>query len=261
MAQKIVYMGRRTSKAEIVAAVTNQLLFELIERTRRSEGVRDYYDISVIGYSGDGVYPLLTSSRDMISVKELASLKTQMRPITIERQLPNGEFSMQTVCTNMWVEPKATGQTPMYEALMHVKELVSEWSLKEEHTQSFPPVVFNITDGESSDSNEDDIREISERIKSISPDDGDVFLINTHIASDPEAKSIIFPTESEITNANRYARLLFDSSSRMPEIFDDAIRNLRGGSVTPPFRGMSYNASISDLISVINIGSMSTKFR
>ena len=34
--------------------VTNRLLFELIERARRSDEVRDYYDIAVLGYSGDG---------------------------------------------------------------------------------------------------------------------------------------------------------------------------------------------------------------
>lgn len=52
MAEKLLFRGRQTTKAEAVAEVTNRLLFELIERARRSDEVRDYYDIAVLGYSG-----------------------------------------------------------------------------------------------------------------------------------------------------------------------------------------------------------------
>jgi len=53
MAESILFRGRCMTKAEAVATITNDLLFELVERARRSDGVRDYYDIAVIGYSGD----------------------------------------------------------------------------------------------------------------------------------------------------------------------------------------------------------------
>lgn len=43
----------------------------------------------------------------------------------------------------------------------------------------------------------------------------------------------------------------------MPAAFDAAIRELRGG--TPPYRGMSYNASVQELVAVLNIGSISVK--
>ena len=46
MAEKLLFRGRQTTKAEAVAEVTNRLLFELIERARRSDEVRDYYDIA-----------------------------------------------------------------------------------------------------------------------------------------------------------------------------------------------------------------------
>lgn len=59
MAEKLLFRGRQTTKAEAVAEVTNRLLFELIERARRSDEVRDYYDIAVLGYSGDGIVSLL----------------------------------------------------------------------------------------------------------------------------------------------------------------------------------------------------------
>ena len=53
MAEEIRFRGLTSTKAEAVATITNGLLFELIERARRSDGIRDYYDIAVVGYSGD----------------------------------------------------------------------------------------------------------------------------------------------------------------------------------------------------------------
>ena len=74
MAEKIRFRNRQMTKAEAVATITNDMLFELIERARRSDGVRDYYDIAVIGYSGDDeVYSLLPGGRELISVAELAA--------------------------------------------------------------------------------------------------------------------------------------------------------------------------------------------
>ena len=41
MAEKIRFRNRQMTKAEAVATITNGMLFELIERARRSHGVRD----------------------------------------------------------------------------------------------------------------------------------------------------------------------------------------------------------------------------
>lgn len=38
MAEEILFRGKRTTKAEAVASITNGLLFELIERARRNDG-------------------------------------------------------------------------------------------------------------------------------------------------------------------------------------------------------------------------------
>ena len=63
MAESILFRGLRLTKAEAVAGITNDLLFELVERARRSDGIRDYYDIAVIGYSGDDEVRSLLPSR------------------------------------------------------------------------------------------------------------------------------------------------------------------------------------------------------
>ena len=74
MAEKLLFRGRQTTKAEAVAEVTNRLLFELIERARRSDEVRDYYDIAVLGYSGDGIVSLLNDPEPLVPVSRLAAL-------------------------------------------------------------------------------------------------------------------------------------------------------------------------------------------
>ena len=43
----------------------------------------------------------------------------------------------------------------------------------------------------------------------------------------------------------------------MPEELSEAIRQVRGDLAKPPFRGMSYNTSIAELIAILNIGSIS----
>ncbi len=124
MAEKIRFRNRQMTKAEAVATITNGMLFELIERARRSDGVRDYYDIAVIGYSGDDeVYSLLPGGRELISVAELAAGEPPIKTEVIEYRLPDGSISLREIPYPAWVEPEAAGQTPMCEALRRVRDI------------------------------------------------------------------------------------------------------------------------------------------
>ena len=88
MAEKLLFRGRQTTKAEAVAEVTNRLLFELIERARRSDEVRDYYDIAVLGYSGDGIVSLLNDPEPLVPVSRLAALPVDFAETVVERRMP-----------------------------------------------------------------------------------------------------------------------------------------------------------------------------
>src|SRR2546427_6684066 len=48
-------MSSGRSKAEFVADALNRTLVNLVTRCSKSEGVRDYFDVGVIGYSGTTV--------------------------------------------------------------------------------------------------------------------------------------------------------------------------------------------------------------
>ena len=112
MAEKLLFRGRQTTKAEAVAEVTNRLLFELIERARRSDEVRDYYDIAVLGYSGDGIVSLLNDPEPLVPVSRLAALPVDFAETVVERRMPDGEATFRKISMPAWIAPKAVGQTP-----------------------------------------------------------------------------------------------------------------------------------------------------
>ena len=260
MNEEILFHGKRMTKAEAVASITNGMLFELVERARRSDGVRDYYDISVLTYSGDNeVYSLLPGGREMLSVAELAAGEIPMKRELVEYRMPDGSTSLRELPVPDWIAAEAAGQTPMYQALDHAYEIAEAWCRNPAHAESFPPTVFNITDGEATDCDEEELRTICERIRSLRTCDGHVLLINIHIAPDESQRAVFFPTEEEAAYSNRYAGVLYDCSSPMPEVFNEAIREAKGPGALPPFRGMSYNTSAEQLIAMLNIGSISVK--
>lgn len=260
MAEQICFRGREMTKAEAVSSVANDLLFELIERSRRSDGVRNYYDIAVLGYSGDDqVASLLPGGAEMLSVSELASLEVPLRREVVECRLPDGTISLREIPSPCWVAPKAAGQTPMCEAMRRVRDLARTWCSRPENAASFPPVVFNITDGEATDCDAEELRHVCDQIRGLQTADGNVLLFNIHIAAGEADGSVIFPEAGQAGYTHRYARLLHDCSSQMPESFNEAIRALKGAGAIPPFRGMSYNASMAEVVAILNIGSISVK--
>ena len=97
------------------------------------------------------------------------------------------------------------------------------------------------------------------QIKSLRTADGNVLIINIHITAEESPRPVFFPEAGEAALPNRYAALLYDCSSPMPEVFDEAIRAAKGPGALPPFRGMSYNASAAELVAMLNIGSISVK--
>ena len=154
MVEELEFRGRRTSKAAAVAEVANSLLSELLLRATREGEVRDYYDIAVVGYSGEGVHSLLSADETFVPVSALRNAVRNTRRVSIERRLPDGQPAFNEVTVSEWIAPAASGQTPMYEALLYVHDPVEAWCRRPEHRESFPPLVFNITDGEATDCDE-----------------------------------------------------------------------------------------------------------
>lgn len=241
------------TKAEAVAFTANALVTELVDRSRRTDGVRNYYDIAIVGYGGDGVQ----MQDGFRSIEELSRHAPRMNSVAFEELLPDGTAAMVEHRCEQWIEPKAEGTTPMYEAMLRVRDMLAEWCAKEDNRESFPPVVINITDGEASDCSDAELLDICSQVRAISTEDGQVLLLNIHITSSDTLPSIVFPMADELLSAARHARTLAECSSIMPEAFSDAIHSLKGMGAMPPYYGMGYNATIVELLSIINIGSRS----
>lgn len=112
MSEQITYNAVTRSKAEVVDEITNHLLFELIERARREEGVRDYYDIAVMSYSGDDrISSLLPDGREMMSVEELSHCEPMMNSRTIECRMPDIFNTPIREVKGMWSLPPFRGMS------------------------------------------------------------------------------------------------------------------------------------------------------
>lgn len=112
MVEELEFRGRRTSKAAAVAEVANSLLSELLLRATREGEVRDYYDIAVVGYSGEGVHSLLSADETFVPVSALRNAVRNTRRVSVERRLPDGQPAFNEVTVSEWIAPAGIGTDP-----------------------------------------------------------------------------------------------------------------------------------------------------
>ncbi len=245
--------GKR--KCDSVADAINRLLHNLVIKCARGEGVRDFYEVGVIGY-GARVAPAFSGAlagRDLVPLSEVAN-----SPARVEERLKKVEDGAGGLLTHkvrfpVWFEPLAKGITPMGEALSLAHRVLSWWTPR--HPKSFPPIVINITDGEATDSGP---VPQAQALRNLTTEDGNILLFNCHISAQP-VPPIVFP-ESDGGLPDDFARTLFQISSPLPATLRELARgeNLVLG---PETRGFAFNADLVELIRFLDIGTRSTSLR
>ena len=249
-------MAGGSIKSEFVADVLNRTIAETIVRCTKADGVRDYFDIGVIGYGGDNVGSAFggeLSSRKLIPISDIES-----NPLRIEERdqdLDSGDDVMekQRVKFPVWIDPIHDGGTPMRGAMGMIAETVAEWCDK--HPSSYPPTIVHVTDGQSTDGDPEDI---AEAIKGISTSDGEVLLFNLHV--DNEAgDEILFPS-SEDELPDEYGKLLFRMSSPFPGHLVSAAQAM-GYDVTGESRFFAYKAGMDFIGHFFEIGTRASQLR
>lgn len=235
--------GSKRSKASEAADAVNRQLNEIINRCTKSEGVRDYFDIGIIGYGamrGRAVSLIGGSTLVPISELEQRILRMEKRTQEIDGQEIEYEFPI-------WFEPVAASDTPMVQGLNLAKEWIDEWSA--EHPGSFPPIIINITDGEATDG---DPRDAVQEIASTSMDDGYPLVWNCHL-SETDTSPVSFPSSEDQLPIDKYAHSMFEMSSELPEailaIAREEYRDISDGA-----KGYVFNAQLEDLIKLLDIG-------
>jgi len=243
------------TKAGGTADAINRLLQELSIKCAKEGGVRDYFHIAVIGY-GARVAPAFSGKlrgRELVPIGEVA-----VSPARIDKRVRKeadgaGGVLERTVKFPVWFEPMAEGGTPMTAALTRAKTVVEAWLAQ--HPGCFPPIVINITDGESTDG---DPSRVAEELKLQTSADGPVLLLNAHLSSEA-GRSIAFP-DNDANLPSDHARLLFKMSSFLPRYMQEILAQ-QGRLTSDGMRGFVYNADIVEVISFLDIGTRTSDLR
>jgi hypothetical protein len=251
------------SKSKEVGLAMNRLLQNLVVRCAKEEGVRRYFDIAVIGYSGAyGVRSILSGAlagRELVGIDEIAA--NPMRVIEVKKKQSDGAGGLVEVTARLplWFDPEepGAGGTPMCQAFETTHAILASWI--ERHQSSYPPIVINLTDGEATDwTTPQDLVDRSNAIRQLATLDGNVLIFNMHLSS-TRAPQIHFPKDSEMFS-NQYSKVLFDASSAMPPHTLQAALEA-GYTLSDGARGFVFNADIADVISFLNIGTFPANMR
>lgn len=247
--------GGGGKKDQKVADAINNLLFNLTIKCAKSEGVRDYYNVGVIGY-GEKVGPALggaLAGKELIPISQVADAPERVEERTKKVEDGAGGLVEQKVRFPIWFSPISKGGTPMNEALKVAQRIVEGWLA--EHPDCFPPIVINITDGESTDGVP---LKAAESLRDLKSSDGNVLLFNVHLSSKGGA-SFEFPG-SEAELPDQYAKQLFNMSSLLPDHIRSAAQQ-EGLQVGEQSRGFVFNADIVAVIRFLDIGTRPSNLR
>jgi hypothetical protein len=244
------------SKAEFVSDALNRTLMNLIGRCTKSEGVRDYFEVGVIGYGARGVdngFSGALGSRVINPVSAIEQNPTRVEDRKKKMDDGAGGIVETSVKFPVWFEPRADGGTPMRAALTKAAEELAAWC--DAHPDSYPPTVLHVTDGESGDG---DPEEIASSLTQLRTNDGPVVVMNIHVSS-LGSDTAKFPS-SEAGLPDNYAKLLFRMSSPLPQGLAAAAKD-KGYNVTPESRGYVFNADAGEIVDFFDIGTRASQLR
>ncbi len=244
-----------TKKAEKLADILNRLLQNLVLRCAKADGVRDYYNVGVIGY-GSTVRPAFAgglAGRDLIPISEVADNPAHIEQRTKKVDDGAGGLVEQTVRFPIWFDPVANQGTPMCATFTRAREILEPWIAA--HPMSFPPVVINMTDGESTDG---DPTAAAAALRDLATQDGNVLLFNVHL-SQLSTNPIVFPENGDAL-PDQYAKLLYDISSPLTDFMIGVARQ-EGFEVAQGARGFVFNGDPVTVIQFLDIGTRPSNLR
>ena len=235
--------------AQGVADSINRWLQELSIKCAKSEGVRDYYNVGVIGYGKDVgpsfVGPL--ADRELIPISEIADNPARLDERTKKISDGAGGLLDQSIRIPVWFDSLAEGGTPMCRAAAEARQVLESWIA--DHPDSFPPIVIHITDGESTDGNPTDQLNA---LTSLSTSDGNVMLFNIHLSANPNATPVSF-ADSLDDLPDAYSKMLFETCSPLTPAMR-GLANEHGFETSDDSRCFVLNADLVLLVQAIDIG-------
>lgn len=240
------------TKATVVADALNRLIQNVVLRSAKADGVRDYFHVGVIGY-GKGIRAGFGGSLPfnvLIPVSELG-----MHPLRVETRMKfvsdgAGGLTEQEVKFPVWFDAVADGATPMSEAFSAAGLAVKGFI--DQYPHSYPPIVLNLTDGMPSDGSPQSHARL---IRNMSTSDGAALVFNLLITNKPVQPDYFPATEDHLTD--NCAKLLFRMSSVLPPKLWGAAQ-AEGHPVQSRARGVVINADPTAIVRFLDIGTRVT---
>lgn len=250
------WRGQNSTKAEVATMVINNILGDLLNRALDGNDTKHYFDLCVIGYGGvsgkeaNFLWQGALDGKTWINTSELRSNKnTDYTKLTA---------SGKRKTTHGWIANKSNSLTPMKDAMEKAYVLLKDWIVEHKDNDSFPPAVINITDGEATDAEPNELIMLSNKIKDLHTTDGNVLFFNININNSSD-NSVLFPSERAELPNDENAETLFNMSSEMPKAFKREIANIKQIDAQKSYYAMAFNANASELIQFMNIGTSQTK--
>jgi len=243
MSEEVSSDNGTTPKADGVAITMNKWLQELSIKCAKSEGVRDYYHVGVIGY-GKKVGPALNGSgpgQELLPISTIAD-----NPARIDER--------DNIRMPVWFESVADGGTPMCRAVQEASAIIEDWLAK--HPDCFPPIVIHITDGEATDG---DPASRLQSLTNLCSSDGNVLLFNIHMSANPDATPVTFP-DSPDSLPDEYSKMLWETASPLTPAMRALAKEYRI-KTSDKSRGFVLNADMVLLVQAIDIGTRPANLR
>lgn len=243
------------TKAQFVADVLNKTLYQLIIRCTRADGVRDYFDVGVIGY-GAGIKSGFSGALSSDILHSLSAIEAN--PLRVEervKRVPDGAGGLVDQPTKfpVWFDSTANGGTPMTAAMTLAAETIAAWC--DAHPDSYPPTIIHVTDGESTDG---DPTAVADALKQMGTDDGQCLLFNLHI-SRSGGQAVVFPSSS--SSLDRFGQMLFNLSSQFPAHLVEGAKDKGYDSVSSESRFFGYKAGYEAVVDFFDIGTRASNLR
>lgn len=262
MDRMTTYDGKTMSLSDAVARIVNNQINELVERCVKVNETRHYFDIAVIGY-GTEAYSAWNGAlegKDFVSPEDIRN--NPFKKIKVQRMVPTRRSGMvqKEFEEKQWMVARDDGSwTHMGKALKRAQSLLEDWMLLHQNKDCFPPTIINITDGEYNDLTDAEMLQLSNELKSMHTNDGNVLFFNIHV-SPQQANSTIFPSDIAQLNGDRDSENLFAMSSLLPLNYNDQIKQMFNVDLDSDirYRAMSVNAGMERLVKFMKIGTLSS---